>query len=73
MRIQFRIFSFNLAQKTVKSLESPAVVDSSRNLTLNFLVAMVNSLNTKTHSSEEMTEFCFEKADVKAFAIAKRG
>ena len=35
-------------------------------LTLNFMVAVVNSLNTKAHSSKEMTEFCFENADVKS-------
>ena len=27
--------------------------------------SLVNSLNTKTHSSKEMTEFCSEDADVK--------
>ena len=32
-------------------------------LTLNFLVAMVNTLNTKTHSSAEVAEFSFENAD----------
>ena len=35
-------------------------------LTLNFLVAVVNTLNTKTHSSKEMAEFCFENADGKS-------
>ena len=42
-------------------------------LTLNFLVAVVNSLHTKTHSSKEMTEICFETADVKSLCCCKQG
>ena len=38
----------------------------STRLTLNFLVAVVSTLNTKTHSSKEMAEFSFENADVKS-------
>ena len=40
-------------------------------LTLNRLVAVVNTLNTKTHSSKEMTELCFKTADVKSNVIAE--
>ena len=42
-------------------------------LTLNFLVAVVNTLNTKTHSSKELAEFTFENADVKSVCYANRG
>ena len=38
----------------------------SRILTLNFLMAVVNTLNTKTHTSKEMAEFSFENAYVKS-------
>ena len=38
----------------------------SRILTLNFLMAVVNILNTKTHTSKEMAEFSFENAYVKS-------
>ena len=41
-------------------------------LTLTFLVAVVNSIHTKTYSSKEMTEFCFEKADVKSICYCKQ-
>ena len=41
-------------------------------LTLNFLVAVVNSLHTKTHSSKEMAEFCFETADVKSICYSEQ-
>ena len=44
----------------------------SLRLTLNFLVAVVNSLNTKTHSSKEMAEFCFEIADDKSMWYCKQ-
>ena len=42
-------------------------------LTLHFLVAVVNTLNTKTHSSKEIGEFCSKMQVLKAFAIANRG
>ena len=35
-------------------------------LTLHFLVAVVNALNTKTRSSKEMAQLSFENADVKS-------
>ena len=35
----------------------------STDLTLDILVSVVNSFNTKTHSSKEITEFCFGNAD----------
>ena len=41
-------------------------------LTLNFLVAVVNNLHTKTHSSKEMTEIYFENADVKSLCYCKQ-
>ena len=41
-------------------------------LTLNFLVAVVNTVNTKTHSSKEMAEFFFENADVKSICYFKQ-
>ena len=41
-------------------------------ITLNFLVAAVNTLNTKTHSSEEVAEFCFKTADVKSIYYRKQ-
>ena len=40
-------------------------------LTLNFLVALVNTLNTKTHSSKEMAEFCYENADAESICYCK--
>ena len=42
-------------------------------LTPNFLVAVVNTFNTKTHSSKEMAEFCFENADLKSIRYCKQG
>ena len=41
-------------------------------LSLNFLVAVVNTLNTKTHSSKEMAEFSFENADVESVCYCKK-
>ena len=41
-------------------------------LTLNFLMAVVNTLNTKTHSSKEMTEFSFENADAVSICYCKQ-
>ena len=41
-------------------------------LTLNVLVAVVNSLSTKTHSSKEVSEFCFGNADVKSICYCKQ-
>ena len=41
-------------------------------LPLNFLVAVVNTLNTKTQSSKETAEFCFENADVKSICYCKQ-
>ena len=41
-------------------------------LTLNFLVAVVNTLNTKTHSSKEIAEFCFKNAGVKSICYCKQ-
>ena len=41
-------------------------------LALNFLVAVVNTLNTKTYSSKETAEFCFENADVKGICYSKQ-
>ena len=41
-------------------------------LTLNILVAVVNSLNTETHSSKEMAEFCFENAVVRSICYSKQ-
>ena len=40
-------------------------------LTLNFLVAVVNILNTKTHSPKEMAEFSCENADIKSICYCK--
>ena len=40
-------------------------------LTLNFLVALVNTLNTKTHSSKERAKFSFENADAKSICYYK--
>ena len=39
-------------------------------LTLNFLVAVVNTLNIQTHSCKEMAEYCFE---IKSISIVNRG
>ena len=41
-------------------------------LTLNFLVAVVNTFNTKTHSSKEIAEFSLENADVKNICYCKQ-
>ena len=41
-------------------------------LTLNFLVAVVNTLNNKTHCTKEMAEFSFEKQMLKAFVECKQ-
>ena len=42
-------------------------------VTHNFPVAVVNTLNTKTHSSKEMAEVCFENADVISICYRKPG
>ena len=41
-------------------------------LTLRFLVAVVNGLNTKTHSSKEITGFSFENAAVQIICHCKQ-
>ena len=41
-------------------------------LTLHFLMAAVDTLNTKTHSSTEMAQFSFECADVKNISYSKQ-
>ena len=38
-------------------------------LTLNFPVAVANTLNAKTHSSKEMAEFSFENADFRSILL----
>ena len=38
-------------------------------LTPHFLVAAVDTLNTKTHPLKEIAEFSFENADVQSFSI----
>ena len=38
----------------------------------NFLVAVVDTLNTKAHSSKEMPEFSFENADAKSICYCKQ-
>ena len=43
-----------------------------RPLALSFLVAMVNSINTKALSSKEMAEFCFENVNVKCICYCKQ-
>ena len=43
-----------------------------RLLTLTILVAVVNTVHTKTHSSKEIAEFCFENADVKSICYRKQ-
>ena len=53
-------------------LESKTFTIDTRMLTLNLVVAVVNSLSTKTHSSKEVTEFCFENADVKSLCWFKQ-
>ena len=43
-------------------------------ITLNFLVAVMNTLDTKTHSSNETAEFSLSKMLIlKAFVTANRG
>ena len=37
------------------------------------MVAVVNTLNTKAHSSKEMAVFSFENADVKSICYCKHG
>ena len=44
----------------------------SLSLTLDFLVAVVNSINTKTHCWKEMAEFCFKNANVKSICCCKQ-
>ena len=41
-------------------------------LTLKFPVAVVNSLNTTTHSSKEIAEFSFENADIRSICYCKQ-
>ena len=41
-------------------------------LTLNFLAAEVNTLNTQTHSCKETAEFCFKNAQVKKVSYCKQ-
>ena len=43
-----------------------------RSLTLNFLVAEVSTLNTKTHSSENIAEFFFENVDVESICYCNQ-
>ena len=38
---------------------------------INFLVAMVNSINTKALSSKEIAEFCFENANIKSICYCR--
>ena len=47
-------------------------VTVSNEQTLNFPLTVVNTLNTKTHSSKEMTEFSFENADDKSIRYCKQ-
>ena len=47
--------------------------DRGTGLTLNFPVAVVNTLNTKTHTSKEMAEFSFENADVRKKLLLQTG
>ena len=47
-------------------------LNHTRDLTLKFLVAVVNTVNTKTHSSKEMAEFSFENAYVKSICYCKQ-
>ena len=41
-------------------------------LTLNFLVAVLNTLNTKTHSSKEMADLSSENADVESICYCEQ-
>ena len=41
-------------------------------MNLNFLVAVVNTLNTQTHPCKEMAGFCFENAQVKSISYCKQ-
>ena len=42
------------------------------NLTLNFMVAVVNTFNTKTNSSKEMVEFSFKNVDIESICYCKQ-
>ena len=42
------------------------------NVAINFLVAVVNTLSTKTHSSKEIAEFSSENADAKSICYCKQ-
>ena len=41
-------------------------------LTLDFLVAVVNTVNIQTHPCKDMDEFCFENAHAKIISYCKR-
>ena len=43
-----------------------------RSITLHLLLAVVNTLNTKTHSAKEIAEFSFENADDKGICSCKQ-
>ena len=50
----------------------PRPFQTNSDLTLDFLVAVVNTLNTKTHSSKEKAEFSFGNADGKSICYCKQ-
>ena len=58
-----QVFFFNLSVFSLHTHSS---------LTLNFLEAVVNTVNTHTNSSKEMAEFSFENADIKSICCCKQ-
>ena len=68
--LRFRAFASGVVVVVVAAAAAAAAAD--RALTLNILVAVVNSLSTKTHSSKKMTELCFENADVTSIWYCKQ-
>ena len=66
--------SFRTYRRDVNPFETSTkgtLFEADISIALNFLVAVVNSFNTKTHSSKEMTEFCFENAHDKSICCCK--
>ena len=59
-------------QTSLQQKEQSSIKQWTSKLIVNFLVAVVNTLNTQTHSCKEMAEFCFENAQVESISYCKQ-
>ena len=69
---QLHAYMCHTSQTIINCSEIHCIMNQILILTLNFLVAVVNTINTKTHSSTEIVEFSFENADAKSICYCKR-